>query len=142
MDAYAPVMTVNEVARRADVPPHVVRYYSRIGLLKPARHPENGYKLFKQEDVKHLRFIRKAQGLGYTLSEIDEILHHAHHGESPCPVVREILQRHIEENRRKVEALLRLQRRMEEALEQWKAMPDGVPDGHTVCVLIESMEEL
>jgi DNA-binding transcriptional MerR regulator len=140
--ALAPAMTVNELAKRADVPPHVVRYYSRIGLLKPARHPDNGYKLFKPQDVKHLRFIRKAQALGYTLSEIDEILRHAQDGESPCPTVRTILQQRIEENRRKVKELQRLQERMEEALEQWGSMPDGVPDGHTVCVLIEAMDNL
>ena len=132
---------IGEVAEIVGVEPHVVRYYSRIGLLKPKRHPENSYKLFSENDVKHLRFIRKAQQLGYTLSEIAEILGHATDGESPCPTVRLILQRRIEENRRKVEELLHLQRRMEQALEQWKDMPDGIPDGHTVCALIESMEE-
>ena len=139
MDAR--VMTVTQLAAAASVEPHVVRYYSRIGLLKPKRHRENSYKLFSEADVKHLHFIRKAQQLGYTLSEIAEILHHAADGESPCPTVREILQRRIEENRRKVEELLRLQRRMEQALEHWKDMPDGMPDGHTVCALIESVDE-
>jgi MerR family Zn(II)-responsive transcriptional regulator of zntA len=139
MDAR--VMTVTQVAAAASVEPHVVRYYSRIGLLKPKRHPENSYKLFSEADVKHLRFIRKAQQLGYTLSEIAEILRHAVDGESPCPTVREILQRRIEENRRRVEELLRLQQRMEQALEQWKDMPDAMPDGHTICALIESVDE-
>ena len=140
MKMDARVMTVNQVARAASVEPHVVRYYSRIGLLKPKRHPENSYKLFSEVDLKYLRFIRKAQELGYTLSEIGEILQHAVDGESPCPTVREILQRRIEDNRKRVAELLRLQNRMEEALAQWKDRPDGVPDGHTICVLIESMD--
>jgi hypothetical protein len=58
--------------------------------------------------------------------------------------VTEILQRRIEENRRKVDGLLRLQQRMEQALAHWKDMPDGMPDGHTictVCTLIESVDE-
>ncbi len=138
MDAR--VMTVNQVAKAARVEPHVVRYYSRIGLLKPKRHPENSYKLLGETDLKYLRFIRKAQELGYTLSEIGEILQHTADGESPCPKVREILQRRIEDNRRKVDELLRLQERMEQALAQSNDMPNGVPDGHTICVLIESMD--
>ena len=138
MDAR--VMTVNQVAKAARVETHVVRYYSRIGLLKPKRHPENSYKLFGETDLKYLRFIRKAQELGYTLSEIREILQHTADGESPCPTVRETLQRRIEDNRRKVDELLQLQQRMEQALVQWDDMPDGVPDGHTICVLIESMD--
>ena len=67
-------------------------------------------------------------------------MQHAVEGESPCPTVSEILQRRIEDNRKRIEELLRLQNRMEEALAQWNDMPDGVPDGHTICVLIESMD--
>lgn len=138
MDAR--VMTVNQVATAASVQPHVVRYYSRIGLLKPKRHPENSYKLFSEADLKYLRFIRKAQELGYTLSEIGEILQHAVDDESPCQTVRAILRQRIDDNRKKVEELLRLQNRMEEALAQWNDMPDGVPDGHTICALIDSTD--
>ena len=57
----------------------------------------------------------------------------------PCPRVREILMTRIKENRSHLEELMALQSRMEQALEQWKKMPDGVPDGHSVCHLIESV---
>jgi len=131
-------MTVSELARAANVTPHVVRHYTQIGLLMPTRDPENDYKRFSETELKRLRFIRKARELGYTLAEIGEILHHANHGKSPCPMVRLILERRIEETRRKVDELQQLQRRMEEALAEWCDMPDSVPDGHTVCHLIES----
>ena len=131
-------MTVTELARRAEVPPHVVRYYSRIGLLQAKRHPENGYKLFTDRERIHLRFIRQAQALGFSLTEIAEILKESAQGTSPCPHVRDILKRRIEENRQKLQELLQLQERMERALTHWEHMPDGVPDGETVCHLIES----
>jgi len=54
--------------------------------------------------------------------------------------VREIMQRHIKENRRKLEQALALQIRMEQALSQWRSMPDGAPDGNAICALIESFE--
>jgi len=134
------MMTVNDIARRAHVAPDTVRYYTRVGLLKPNRNPENGYKLFEKNDVFRLRFIRQAQTLGFTLKEIGEILGDADTGSSPCPKVRDIIVRHIEENRIKIEELQSLQQRMEAALEKWKDMPDGVPDGLHVCHLIESSE--
>lgn len=134
-------MTVSQLARQAGVEPHVVRYYSREGLLTPQRNPENGYMIFVASDVHRLQFIRLAKRLGYTLTEIEEILQDADRGESPCPKVRDILSQRIDETRRKVEELIALQVRMEKALKQWEQMPDGVPDGHTVCHLIESFSK-
>jgi len=133
-------MKVIDLARRAGETPEVVRYYTRIGLLNPARNPGNGYKRFVDADLVRLRFIRQAKALGFTLAEIAEILDHARGGGSPCPKVREIIERRIEENRHRLEELTRLQQRMESALERWRGLPDGVPDGHTVCHLIESEE--
>jgi DNA-binding transcriptional MerR regulator len=133
------MLTVTELARESDTTPHAVRYYTRKGLLQPERHPDNNYRLYRPSEVRWLRFVRQAKGLGYTLVEIHAIMHEAEQGQSPCPHVREILNKHIEENRKQLEELMALQLRMEDALKQWKEMPDGVPDGHSVCHLIESI---
>jgi MerR family transcriptional regulator, Zn(II)-responsive regulator of zntA len=135
----SPLATVVAAARAAGVAPHVVRYYARIGLLKPRRDPHNGYKLFSGDDIKRLRFVRQAQTLGFTLGETRNILRDADRGETPCPRVRDIVHRRIEENRREISARQALQRRLDNALAAWATMPDGVPDGDTVCHLIESM---
>lgn len=135
------MLTVTELARRCSTTPHTVRYYSRMGLLQPRRHPENQYRLYQPEEVGRLNFIRRAKHLGYTLNEIKQIMQDAENGESPCPRVREILQRHIRENRERLDELLAIQSRMEQALKQWARMPDGIPDGHSVCHLIESFME-
>lgn len=135
------MFTVNELATRADAPAQVVRYYARIGLLKPKRQQENGYRLFGKQDAQRLRFIRMAKQLGFTLGEIKQITEHADHGESPCGEVRKIVQQRIRENRVKIDAMMNLQNRMERALEFWESMPDGIPDGHHVCHLIETFED-
>lgn len=132
-------MTVTALARSSEVAPHVVRYYARIGLLSPARDSNNGYKLFAEGDVARLRFIRKAKLLGYTLGEIAKIFNHASHGESPCPMVRDIIEKRIDENCRKLDELMKLQKRMEQALGDWRVQPDRLPDGDRVCHLIESL---
>ena len=134
------MLTVNELALQSNAPAHVVRYYTRIGLIKPSGHQENGYRLFRPRDANRLRFIRMAKQLGFTLSEIREITRHADEGESPCEDVRRIIQRHIRENRARIDEMLKLQNRMEQALTKWQDMPDGAPDGHSVCHLIESFD--
>ena len=135
-------LTVTELANRSGATPHAVRYYTRMGLLRPERDPGNGYRRYEHREVGWLRFIRQAKRLGYTLSEIREIMHDSDQEQSPCPRVREILLRRIDENRRQLQELMALQTRMEHALQQWTEMPDGIPDGHSVCHLIESFAEI
>ena len=134
------MFTVNELAIQTNTAAHVVRYYLRIGLIQASMQQPNGYRLFSSADASRLRFIRMAKQLGFTLSEIRTITEHAELGESPCEDVRRIVLQHIVENRAKIDEMTKLQTRMESALEQWELMPDGTPDGNSICHLIESIE--
>jgi MerR family transcriptional regulator, Zn(II)-responsive regulator of zntA len=134
-------MTAAALAKRTNIPLYTVRYYTRIGLLKPSRDLRNGYRIYKQADKERLKFINAAKDLGFTLSEIVEILDHAIHGDSPCPMVREIVERRVEENKRKIRELKKLQSRLEGALDMWRTMKNEDPTGTSVCNLIESFAE-
>ena len=134
-------MTVNELAKRTNLPVYTVRHYTRIGLLKPSRDLRNGYRFYKKSDEDRLRFIAAAKYLGFTLHEIEEILGHALHDESPCPMVREIVEKRVEENRAKIRELQAMQKRLEKAVALWRTMKDSEPDGHSVCRLIESFSQ-
>lgn len=133
-------MIVVELARQTGLAPEVIRYYTRIGLLKPFRNPANNYKQYSPVDVKRVRFIRHARGLGFTLAEIGDIFETRHQGKSPCPKVREIIKRRIEETRCALENLTVLQHRMKSALVLWQSMPDEAADDSTLCNLIEAIE--
>jgi len=135
------MLTASILAKRANVPLFTVRYYTRIGLLKPSRDLRNGYKIYKSDDTHRLRFIYAAKELGFTLAEIEEILGHASHGDSPCPMVRDVVEKRIEENKEKIRQLKRLQTRLESAAKMWSKMKNSEPDGHSVCRLIESFAE-
>ncbi len=132
------MMKVREVALASGVADHIVRYYTRIGLLKPSRSPHNRYKQYKDSDVSRLRFIRQAKSLGYTLGEIAKIFREVSRRNSPCPLVRQIIAARIKENRSKLNELAALQKRMERALGKWSKLPDRMPEGESVCYLIES----
>lgn len=134
------MLTVSQLSKSANVTADSVRHYVRIGLLRPTRNPVNGYKIFQGEDIKKVRFIRQAKDLGFTLNDIKKIIRHSHMGQSPCPIVREIIEHHIEDNKIKLAELVALQTRMERALKKWESMPDGDPDGHAICHLIESIQ--
>ncbi|HKY81218.1 MAG TPA: MerR family transcriptional regulator [Sphingobium sp.] len=67
-------MTISGLARAGEVGVETVRFYQRRGLLEtPSR--AGGVRRYAQEDVRRLRFIRSAQGAGFTLEEIGELLH-------------------------------------------------------------------
>ncbi len=131
------MMTVSQLSRHGGIAPHVVRYYARIGLLEPRRDPGNGYKLFSHGDVRRLRFIRKAQSLGYTLEEIRHFLALSNEGRAPCAAVRDILERRLAESRERLRELIALQRRMRHALRLWEQLPEELTEGDDVCGLIE-----
>jgi Zn(II)-responsive transcriptional regulator len=69
-----PTFSIGELARRAGVAIDTVRYYERNQLLVPAGRLESGYRRYSATELKRLRFIRRAKGLGFSLAEIRELL--------------------------------------------------------------------
>jgi len=67
-------VTIGELAGRAGVNVQTVRYYERRGLLPKPRRTPSGYREYTTNTLDRLRFIRRAQELGFTLSEIGELL--------------------------------------------------------------------
>ena len=134
-------MTVRDIAAKAEVDPAVVRFYTRFGLLQPARNPQNQYRTYTEADVRRLRFIHRVQSLGFTLKEIAQILEESARKEAPCPSVRTIIAGRVEENRKRLNELARLQERMERAALRWQTMPNAIPTGEVICNLIESEED-
>ena len=135
-------MKVTEFARRAGVGPDVVRYYVREGLLAPARNPANGYKLFGSPHLARIRFIRQAQGLGFTLSEIRTLLARMEGGDCPCDDMREQLREKIVENRIKLRLLQERQQLMERAHANWDRMGASSGDIGELCRMLDGIGAL
>lgn len=134
-------MKVSELAKAAEVNPDTVRFYTREGLLNPSRNPDNNYQQYAAEDLRRLRFSRKARQLGFSLPEIRDILKQADEHHSPCPMVRDVFKDRLASVEREIAELQQLRERMKSALDAWQAMPDGTPDGHTICRLIEHWDD-
>lgn len=67
-------MLIGELARRAGVNVQTVRYYERRGLLAEPSRTLGGYREYTEDALDRLRFIRRAQDLGFTLAEIADLL--------------------------------------------------------------------
>lgn len=66
--------TIGILAKEVGVNLATIRYYERRGLLEPPLSTPAGYRIYSQESASRLRFIRHAQGLGFTLAEVSELL--------------------------------------------------------------------
>lgn len=67
-------LTIGAVAKSCGVNVETVRYYQRRGLLEAPRRPAGGVRRYGEDTVRRLRFIRRAQALGFTLGQIAELL--------------------------------------------------------------------
>ncbi|WP_008317775.1 heavy metal-responsive transcriptional regulator [Leptolyngbya sp. PCC 6406] len=84
----ADLLRIGEVSARVDLPVKTIRYYEDRGLIQASRRSSGGFRLFDDTVLTRLRFIRRAQALGLSLQDIQEILAIADHGDRPCQDVR------------------------------------------------------
>ena len=68
------MLTIGKVAERAQVSADSIRYYEREGLIRPAKKSASGYRLYTEEAIRRLEFIRQAQQCGFSLADIRELL--------------------------------------------------------------------
>jgi len=130
-------MRVAELAAALGTTADTVRYYTRIGFLKPHKDRFNGYRDYDGEARQRLRFILSARDLGFSVEDIGQLLAEAGRGHSPCPHTRELIARRLVESERRLREMQALHDRMRTAALAWEALPDGEPDGHAICRLIE-----
>ncbi len=107
------MFTIGELAKAARVPTSTVRYYEREGILHPAGRSSSNYRLYSQEDVERLRFIRAAQATGFTLRDVTELLRPA-----PCGKVQGLIERRLETVTDRMQELRHVQRVLRRSLEE------------------------
>lgn len=108
-------MRTSEVAAQAQVNTQTLRYYERRGLLPEPARTQSGYRTYTSDAVRVVRFVKHAQQLGFTLDDIEELLHLAEGGPDSCDEARAMahtrsadLQRRIDELASMRDALARL----------------------------------
>ena len=88
-------MQIGELAQLTGTSTKAIRYYEDIGVLPEPRRAQNGYRVYDDESVDRLSFIKDAQATGLSLDEIAAILGQRERGEATCDHVVELLDRHL-----------------------------------------------
>lgn len=130
-------MKVSELAKALKTTPDTVRYYSRIGLVKPTKSAVNGYKTYNKTAQQRLKFIISARRLDFSVEEIKEILNVADSGNTACPLVREIVEHRLSETEKKFSDAFELRESLRDAIDDWKRKPNKSPTGDMLCHLIQ-----
>lgn len=108
--AQPTTLTIGKVARRAGLAVETIRFYERERLLpEPARDPSSGYRRYPESTVERLQFIARAKELGFTLRETRELLE-LRAGPATCGTVRAHAETKLEDVRRKIDDLKRIER--------------------------------
>lgn len=100
------MMNIGEAAGASGVSAKMIRHYEELGLLPEARRTESGYRQYEQNEVQTLRFIRHARDLGFSLSEIAELVGLWQNRRRPSRQVKALAEAHIEELELKAAELL------------------------------------
>lgn len=89
------LLRIGQLARTCGFTAKTLRYYEEVGLLQPAVRSSSGYRLYAEDSVARLRFVRKAKGLGFALTDIRTILGITDEGRIPCEHVAAIIERDL-----------------------------------------------
>src|SRR5262245_17628361 len=84
-----------QVAQRAGVNAQTLRYYERRGLLPDPPCTASGYRAYGPEAVRIVRFVKRAQELGFSLTEIQMLLHLADGGPEACDAARQLAEQKV-----------------------------------------------
>jgi MerR family transcriptional regulator, copper efflux regulator len=107
-------MTVGTLAKQAGVKIDTIRYYERRGLLPKPPRTNSGYRTFTHASVERLSFIRQAQALGFTLTEVKQLLALRLSPGMTCTDVRKRAQARMADIEEKINSLHAMKRALQQ----------------------------
>lgn len=132
-------LRIGDVAARTGLSTPTIRYYESVGLLAAAPRSTAGYRHYSETTVEELRFIKKAQALGFSLDEIGEILTLGRAGETPCSHVLDLAKRHLEAVDERIRQLSRFRPILANEVQKWDGEKQPTCDG--LCQIIASAND-
>ena len=123
---------IGEAARATGISAKMIRYYESIGLMPKAIRTGANYRVYGEDDLHTLRFIRRAHDLGFSLEQIKTLLS-LWHGRRPSAEVKRLAQGHIAELEEKIHALDAMRRTLLQLVKHCHG------DDRPACPIIEEL---
>lgn len=136
-EKYEDVLTfkVGEVARKAGVNKETLRYYEKRKLISKPDRRRSGYRIFTQHHIDQVKFIKRAQELGFTLSEIKELLELRTDEKTTCSEVKNEAEEKYRDVVEKIEDLQRIKKTLLDLIDSCSG---NGPKGE--CPILEALE--
>lgn len=124
-------ITIGRLARQAGINIETIRYYQRRGLIATPRKPLGGIRRYTEETLARLRFIKRAQELGFTLREIIDLLKL---GDGSCKQTRAIAEHRLTDIEKRIRDLDSMRAALAKLIRSCRE------DNQASCPIIESLE--
>jgi len=127
--------TIGQVAKQANVNIETLRYYERRGLIPRPRRTVANYRVYSSDNLRRVKFIKQAQGLGFSLQEIKKLLALRATPRARCADVRTYAAHKIEDIDEKIRSLARMRKTLEKLIAECSG--EGPV---TQCPILESLD--
>jgi MerR family mercuric resistance operon transcriptional regulator len=128
--------TISQLAHAADIPTTTVRYYERVGLVEPEDRSAGNYRLYSEESLRKLKFIRAAQAIGFTLDDVKALLSAPVNTAASCREVQSLIENRLAEVGQRLKDLRHVQQVLKASLEKCKDTEKS-----DACHVIETLRE-
>jgi MerR family mercuric resistance operon transcriptional regulator len=127
--------TIGELARQVSVHVETLRYYERRGLIPKPHRTVSNYRVYSSENLRRVKFIKQAQGLGFSLNEIKKLLALRATPRARCADVRRYATHKIEDIDARIRSLARMRKTLEKLLDECSGNRPA-----TQCPILESLD--
>lgn len=121
------MLSIGQAARALGLSADTLRYYDRIGLLRPSHRGANGRRYYGEADLQRLRFVRRAQTMGYRLAQIREMLAWRERPASARPAMQALARQRLAEVEQRLAALTQLRNELALMLALCEGADEGCP---------------
>ena len=110
--------TISQLAKAAEVPTSTLRYYERIKLVEPENRSYGNYRLYNDESLKKVKFIRAAQAIGFSLDDVRALLSDGAGGTPNCGSVQSLIEARLADIESQLKDIRHVRKVLKAALEQ------------------------
>ncbi len=130
---------IGEIAKRAGLSVDTVRFYEKQDLLKPPPRTQAGYRLYGAEELRTLRFITRAQRLGFSLQEIRQLVDIQRCPGGVCEKTSRLIDEKLSHVREKIKQLREIECSLESALEKCSRKLKKPPHSSQDCPVLDDL---